>query len=255
MCFPADAMPPIRPIQGAAIQHRHLTLRAADDNEFLAFEATADGRAGAGVIVLPDVRGLFPFYEELALRFAEVGYDAVAIDYFGRSAGTGDRAPDWDFWPHVEKVTHEGLLADVTAAIALLRVTDPTRPIFTIGFCFGGSNSWHQAANGLGLAGAIGFYGNPSRPDRPLGSPAVIERVDDMDCPVLGLMGGADPSIPQADVDAYAEALTAAGVNNELVTYDGAPHSFFDRSYEEHAEASADAWDRVLAFLAFNESS
>jgi carboxymethylenebutenolidase len=62
-------------------------------------------------------------------------------------------------------------------------------------------------------------------------------------------MGGADQAITAEDVEAFERALEEAGVEHELVTYDGAPHSFFDRKYEEHAEASEDAWQRVLAFL------
>ena len=33
------------------------------------------------------------------------------------------------------------------------------------------------------------------------------------------------------------------------MTYDGAPHSFFDRRYEDFADASEDAWRRVLEFI------
>ncbi len=62
-------------------------------------------------------------------------------------------------------------------------------------------------------------------------------------------MGGDDPGIPPEEVARYEEALTAAGIEGEVRVYDGAPHSFFDRRYEEHAEASADAWARVLAFI------
>ena len=38
-------------------------------------------------------------------------------------------------------------------------------------------------------------------------------------------------------------------MTHEVVIYDGAPHSFFDRKFEEFADASADAWERVLGFL------
>jgi carboxymethylenebutenolidase len=62
-------------------------------------------------------------------------------------------------------------------------------------------------------------------------------------------MGGADQAISAADIAAFEEALTAAGVEHEIVTYDGAPHSFFDRKQEEFAEASADAWRRLLEFI------
>jgi len=48
----------------------------------------------------------------------------------------------------------------------------------------------------------------------------------------------------------FDDALTAAGVEHEIVTYPGAPHSFFDRKHEEFAADSEDAWNRVLAFLA-----
>ena len=62
-------------------------------------------------------------------------------------------------------------------------------------------------------------------------------------------MGGADAGIPVEQVRAFEPALEAAGVEHELVVYDGAPHSFFDRKHEEFADASADAWSRVLAFV------
>ena len=67
---------------------------------------------------------------------------------------------------------------------------------------------------------------------------------------MLGLFGGTDASIPQESIDEYDSALDDSGVQHELITYPGAPHSFFDRAYEEHADACEDAWRRVLAFLA-----
>ena len=70
-----------------------------------------------------------------------------------------------------------------------------------------------------------------------------------MAAPILGLMGGADEGIPVEDVNAFDEALDTAGIEHELVVYPGAPHSFFDRKFAEHADASEDAWNRVLAFL------
>jgi carboxymethylenebutenolidase len=71
-----------------------------------------------------------------------------------------------------------------------------------------------------------------------------------MRCPVLGLFGGADQGIPPEDVEEFDRSLDVAGVPHEIVVYPGAPHSFFDRKYDEYAEACEDAWRRVLAFLA-----
>jgi carboxymethylenebutenolidase len=236
------------PIAGASVERRRLTLTAGDGTEFMAFEARGSVPDGPSVLVLPDVRGLHPFYEELAVRFAERGIDAMAIDYFGRTAGTSPRPDGFEFMPHVEQMTGEGLEIDCRAAVAHLRSGRGQRPVFTVGFCLGGSNSWHQAANGLDLAGAIGFYGHPGR-ERPRGAPPVVDRVGNMTCPILALMAGADPGIPSDEVDRFREALRAAGIVHEVVVYEGAPHSFFDRKQEDFAEESEDAWNRVLGFI------
>ena len=249
MCFDHDSEPPIRQGDREATG-RDLTLTARDGNEFAAFEARDATPSETAVVVLPDVRGLYRFYKDLALRFAQAGHDAIAIDYFGRTAGIGDRPNDWDFWPHVYGTTFAGIRDDVTAAVSRLRTASPERAVFTVGFCFGGSNSWHQAANGLGLAGAIGFYGKPRRPEEASGA---IDRVAGMACPILALMGGDDPSIPLDNVEEFRAALEEAGTPHEVVVYPGAPHSFFDRRHEDFADDSADAWRRVLAFIETNE--
>ena len=249
MCFPYDAHPPIAPIQGAAIDSGHLTLDSADGSKFAAFAARPDQPARAGIVVLPDVRGLFKFYEELALRFAEQGISAVAIDYFGRTAGLGTRDESFPFMDHVAQTKPPQISDDTGAAVRYLRSEQGggCGSVFTVGFCFGGAQSWLQAANGHGLAGVIGFYGRPGAGRD--GAPGPAQRAKEFACPVLALMGGADQGIPQEQVDELDAALTAAGVEHEVVVYPGAPHSFFDRSYEEHAEASADAWQRMLSFI------
>ena len=248
MCFDADSSPPIPPISGAAVAHRDLVLEAYG-NRFAAFAAVPEEPGGAGVVVLPDVRGLYSFYEELALRFAERGHAAVAIDYFGRTAGVDKRADDFPYTDHVAQTTPEGVQRDVAAAVAHLRSDQggSRESVFTVGFCFGGRHSWLSAAGGHDLAGAIGFYGGPG-PFRD-GSPGPLQRVDELAAPILALMGGDDPGIPLDDVTAFDEALDAAGVEHEVVVYPGAPHSFFDRKYEEFASESEDAWNRVLRFL------
>src|SRR6476659_4079528 len=113
MCFDLDSAPPIPPISGAAVSHNDLLLEASDGNRFAAFLATPEKPAGVGVVILPDVRGLYHFYEELALRFAERGYPALAFDYFGRTAGVEKRGEDFVYRPHVEAVSQEQIQADV----------------------------------------------------------------------------------------------------------------------------------------------
>ena len=143
------------------------------------------------------------------------------------------------------QTTPEGIQADVGAAAAHLR-GPAASAIFTVGFCFGGRNSWLAAAGGHGLAGAVGFYGMPAERD---GVPGPTQRAAELAAPILALQAGDDQNITAEHNAAFDEALTAAGVEHELVIYEGAPHCFFDRKHEEFADASEDAWARVLAFL------
>jgi carboxymethylenebutenolidase len=246
MCFDADSLPPIPAISGAAVSHDELVLEASDGNRFAAFAAVPEEPSGAGIVILPDVRGLYRFYEELTLRFAERGHAAIAFDYFGRTAGAEKRDDDFEYMPHVGQTTPEGVQADVAAAVGRLR-EQGADVVFTVGFCFGGRHSWLAAAAGHGLAGAIGFYGRPGvGRDGSLG-PA--QRADELEAPILALMGGADEGIPVTDVREFERALEEAGVEHEIAIYDGAPHSFFDRKFEEFADASDDAWRRVTSFV------
>jgi carboxymethylenebutenolidase len=244
MCFELDSLPPIPPIEGGGLEHSDLVLESADGNRFAAFAALPEEPSPRGIVVLPDVRGLYRFYEELALRFAERGMAAVAIDYFGRTAGPEKRGDDFEYSEHVAQTTPEGVQADVRAAIEWLREAG-SRSIFTVGFCFGGRSSWLSAAGKHGLSGAVGFYGHPGQRE----SPGPIQRAREIDAPILALQAGDDRNIT-AELNAeFDEALTAVGVEHEVVTYPGAPHSFFDRRHEDFADDSADAWRRVLAFI------
>ncbi len=245
MCFDLDSAPPIPVIAGAAVSHDDLILEAADGNRFAAFSAMPDEPSGRGIVVLPDVRGLYRFYEELALRFAERGFPAVAFDYFGRTAGVSKRDDDFPYPDHVALTTPEGIQADVGAAVGYLRDAGAVS-IFTVGFCFGGRNSWLSAAGGHGIAGAVGFYGSTGERN---GVPGPTQRAAEIAAPILALQAGDDQNITAEHNAAFDAALTAAGVEHEVITYEGAPHSFFDRKFEEYAAASDDAWARTIAFV------
>jgi carboxymethylenebutenolidase len=228
-------------IGGAAADQGEMHLTASDGNRFMAYFARAAEPTGAGMVILPDIRGLHDFYKELAQRFAEAGIDAVAIDYFGRTAGDGARDESFEWRPHVEQTTPEGIAADTRAAVELLRSGQmgDVRSVFTVGFCFGGANSWRQSAAGHGLAGCIGFYGVPAR---------VRDAVPQMEAPLLLLVAGADFT-PLEEFQKFDGELTEAGVAHRMAVYEGAPHSFFDRTFAEHQAACEDAWRQILDFV------
>jgi carboxymethylenebutenolidase len=241
MCFDDQARPPAPPVTGIVSEHGEVHLQSADGNLFGAYYAYPTLRAQNGVVVMPDVRGLHSFYQELAQRFAEVGLLSVAIDYFGRTAGIGPRDGGFPYREHADEVQPGQVDLDVAAAVAWLRsdLDHDVASVFTVGFCAGGSLSWAQSGAGQGLAGCVGFYGRPS---------LVTYRLPDLEAPLLMLAAGQDET-PVEEVERFAEQVREAGVEAELYVYPDAPHSFFDRTFSEHEAACADAWLRVLAFI------
>ena len=242
MCYTDEARPPLPPVSGAAADYGDFELTAADGNKLMAHFARAEKPSGAGMVVLPDVRGLHEFYKELARRFAEAGVDSVAIDYFGRTAGSSDRSDNFEYMPHVQQTTPEGVAHDTAAAINFLHSKDggAVKAVFTVGFCFGGSNSWNQSAEQPGINGCIGFYGRPSRSEPFIGK---------MKAPLLVMVAGADQATTPEQAMEFKQKLEHAGVPFEQHVYKDAPHSFFDRSYEQWKNACDDAWRRMLDFV------
>jgi len=250
MCFDTDARPPLPPIRGGALDARDLTLTSRDGTRFAAHAARAEQPSGAGLVIIPDVRGLTPYYEELTLRFAEAGVHAVAIDFYSRTAGPEKRAEGFEYEPHVLQLDPEAVNDDVAAAVSFLRSPDGGEPdrVYTVGFCIGGRMSLLQAATGLGLRGAIGLYPWPTGPHRS-GLPAPSDEAPGFGCPVLVLYGAEDAGIPAEARQEFDRALDAAGVEHRSIVYEGAPHSFFDRKSAQFAEASDDAWRQMLDFM------
>ena len=119
--------------------------------------------------------------------------------------------------------------------------------VATVGFCLGGFESFLAGADMPELAAVVGFYGVLT--GERFGVDGPLERAGDIRTPVLGLFGGEDQAIPVEQVEQFDARLAEAGVEHEIHVYPGAPHSFFDRRYEEHAEACEDAWRRMLGFL------
>jgi carboxymethylenebutenolidase len=251
MCHPPGARPPdvpadLLPISGGA-GSADVVLTSEDATRFRARLAKA-GEGDRGVVIAPDVRGLHPFYEELAERFASAGVHAIAFDYFGRTAGTSRRGDDFEFREHVAKTKTTTIQADIASAIGHLRGATDARRIYVLGFCMGGRQAFFASAEHAELAGVIGFYGRLSTREGEEGT-APKDSAPRMRAPVLGLFGGADTSIPATDIDEFDRALTDVRLEHHFVSYPGAPHSFFDRTFAEHQQPSEDAWRRALGFI------
>jgi carboxymethylenebutenolidase len=255
MCFPPEAVPPPVPdsllVTGAMPQAQAVELTADDGTAFAAAHALApEPGAGTAVLILPDVRGLFGYYSNLACSFAAAGHSAIAIDYFGRTAGARARDADFEYMPHIKQTSPRQVQMDLRAARRHLADVSGATSFVTVGFCFGGTQSYFATTDAeLDLAGAVAFYGGLN--ETRLGVfPHPAGEARRMSGPILALYGGADAGIGEDLRNEFSAALTDAGVDHEFVVYPGAPHSFFDRAHDDFAAECTDAWRRTLRFLA-----
>ena len=239
MCFSSDQHPPLPPRTSDVGEHGPTVLTAADGTRLAAFDAVPVTRRGASLVLLPDIRGMHPYYTDLAIAFAQAGIDTVAIDPYARTAGLSDRGAGFVFRPHADALERSSLASDARAAKDRL-ASRSDDPVFTLGFCRFGAESWALSATDLGAAGCMGFYGKPG---------SVLELVPSMSAPLLILAAGADAATSPEENAAFDRALSDAGVDHEFVEYAGAPHSFFDRSFAQWEEACSDAWKRMLGFV------
>lgn len=244
MCFPPEASPPPAPRDGALADTSRTTLRAADGAEVAATVARTTAADAPGVVIVPDVRGLHPYYERLSESLAGAGAQAVAVDFYGRTAGARHRGADFEFAEHRAAVRDETLLLDVAAGVRHL-IDDGTTQVYVWGFCFGGRAAFLSGTSDE-VAGVIGFYGWPAREGDTGLSPVGEAAAGRLTSPVLAVYGGADEKITEQDRAAFDAALEATGVPHRTRVYAGAPHSFFDKRMDEHADACADAWREVL---------
>lgn len=244
MCFEPGSLPPRPPRSGSLATSERRTLLAEDGTGVAARVARTGVDDAPGVVVVPDIRGLMPYYEQLADLFAEAGVNAVAIDTFSRAAGTGYRDKDFDFEQHRASLDDGNMWQDVGAALDALREVT-SGPLHVLGFCAGGRTALLNAAR-PGIAGVVGFYPWPARVQAGGTGPQVEAEAGRLTAPVLSLFGGGDERIPPAEYEAFTAALAAAGTPHSTVVFEDAPHSFFDRTMAEHAAHCERAWDLVL---------
>ncbi|MBV1849396.1 dienelactone hydrolase family protein [Catellatospora tritici] len=241
MCLDGDAHAP-------ADSDPVLELVSADGSRFGAYLARADQPTGARLVLLPDVGGMRSPFRDLARRFARTGADVLVIDYYGRTLGPAARGEEYD--PSTkDSFDRELVLADLAAAIAYLRGIG-AGPVYAAGFCIGGANALYAGTADLGLAGVIGICPYVGK----MGVSAALPEDfgSGIRVPVLGLFGGADTEVPEEVHQALGRDLTGANIPHEIVVFPGQPHGFIEWDHfgrQGHAEAAADAWNRITAFL------
>ncbi len=224
----------------------------------------ADGRLpgysarpdGAGpfpvVLVIEEIFGVHEYIKDVCRRLAHLGYLAVAPELYARLADLSKMTDAHQIVRDViAKAPDAAVLADLDAAVAWAGTQhgDPHR-LGVIGFCRGGRDSWLYAEHNPALRAAVAFYGPVATPDTPIQPHNPLDLAGQLKCPLLGLYGGQDTGIAQADVRAAQEKARAAGQAVEIVVYPDAPHGFHADYRPSYRKADAEAaWTRAIAWL------
>lgn len=202
---------------------------------------------GAGILVFQEAYGVNAHIRDVADRFAQLGFTAVAPELFHRSAPPGFEAEYGDFEsvkPHMSQLTTDGLGTDAAASFEwLLKARDvDSKRIASIGFCLGGRVSYIANAS-LDLRAAVSFYGGGIVPD-------LLPMAARQHGPILMFWGGKDKHIPPEQYRPVADALTDAGRMHEQVVFSQADHGFFcDKRASYEPGAARQAWALTLEFL------
>jgi carboxymethylenebutenolidase len=201
------------------------------------------GEPGPAVVVIQEWWGLNQHIKDVANRFAQEGFVALAPDLYH---GVVTTEPD-EARKLVMELSMPEAVSEIQQAIDFLQTQEyvSSDKVGIVGFCMGGGLVLQTALKEDDLAAGVVFYGSPLNPDQ----------ARQIKAPILTFIGTED-GIPVSGVEAMHAAFDEAGIDNEFHVYDGAQHAFFnDTRSSYHPQASADAWPRALQWFRDHFSS
>jgi carboxymethylenebutenolidase len=236
------------------VQRDEVSVLLASGERMPGLLARPAGGQGPGVLIVNDVFGRTPFYENLAARLAAAGCVALDVDFFFRleSVDPGDREAAM---ARRAKLDEQQAVRELQQALDWLKQQRGVRGdrLGTIGFCMGGTFVLNLAAERRDLA-TVCFYGFPAgAPQKQQGGPVPpLTQVDQVSGPILAFWGDQDTGVGMDNVEKYANALKQRDVDFEHVIYPGLGHGFLaaSRLDPDNAayEMACDAWTRTITF-------
>jgi carboxymethylenebutenolidase len=204
------------------------------------------------ILVVQEIFGVHEHIKDICRRLAKAGYFAVAPALFAREGDVVRMSDIKQIMQVVGKVPERQVASDLDATVAWAKTTRKadTSKVGIIGFCWGGRQVWLYAAHNPKLKAGVAWYGVLQRPRNEMTPENPIDVVQQINVPILGLYGGADPGIPMVQIDAMQAALKAAGKPSEIIVYPDTPHGFnADYRPSYRPRQAKDGWRRMLTWF------
>lgn len=210
---------------------------------FEGYQSMAKGDAKGLVVIIHDWDGLTGYEKKRAEMLADLGYDAFAVDLFGKGNRPTDTAAKKQETGRLYQ-DRDRLRRLILGGLQEARSASDKKTV-VIGYCFGGAATLELARSGEAkdIVGYASFHGGLETPEGqayPSNTP-----------PILIAHGGADTSVLMEDVAALARELENAGVPYEIQVYSGAPHGFTEFNSDRYQKrADEQSWKAFSDFLA-----
>lgn len=249
----------VRPISAAVIKTDSAGLITGEvkipvkDGEIPAYRAVpAKGSNFPIVLVIQEIFGVHEHIQDVARRFAQLGYLAIAPELFVRQGDVSKLSKIDEIRKIVATVPDAQVLSDLDATVAWASQSakgDKNRVAMT-GFCWGGRITWLYAAHNPNLKAGVAWYGRLVGDNTDLTPKHPVDVAETLKVPVLGLYGGQDTGIPLDTVEQMRDRLQASNNHSDIIVYPDAPHAFFADYRPAYREAEAkDGWKRLQAWF------
>ncbi|OUL29776.1 carboxymethylenebutenolidase [Nostoc sp. RF31YmG] len=223
------------------------------DGEIPAYRAQpATGKNFPIVLVIHEIFGVHEHIQDVARRFAKLGYLAIAPELFIRQGDVSKLSSVNEIRPVVAKVPDAQVLSDLDATVAwaVNSAKGNVNRLGITGFCWGGRITWLYAAHNPKVKAGVAWYGRLVGDATELTPKHPVDIASTLKVPVLGLYGGKDTGITLDTVEQMRDRLKSSSSKSEIIVYPNAPHAFFADYRPSYREKEADdGWKRLQTWF------
>jgi len=245
-------------VHGEAIE-----LKSGSDTIHVYLARPSQPGRNAGIVVIHEAFGLVEHIRDIARRFANIGYNAIAPDLYSRKGGPSNPDDMASVMPVMFGKPDAEAVQDLEAAAAHLRgLSGATAKVGVIGFCSGGRQTLLFACSSDKADAAVDCWGGfihratPDAETTPSRPKPILDLVGQLHCPLFAVFGEEDQNPTVAQSEELRARAQRGGKDVTIKVYKNAGHAFLADYRPSYREApAAELWTDAVAFFDKNLKS